>query len=228
MMAGRKYPLITNQIYHIFNRGIDHKLTFLDKRDYFRAINSMIYYQHSNLPFKYAKLLSISLDERNKIWTNLIKSNDKYVNLISYCFMPNHFHFLVEQLEDEGISKFLSNFSNSYTRYFNTKNKRNGFLFEGRFKSVRIETNDQLIHVSRYIHLNPSTSYIVKKIEDLDDYRYSSFPEYIGKELSFQFCNKERIISNFSNKNSYRDFVFDNADYQRDLDKIKHLTLESD
>ena len=78
------------------------------------------------------------------------------MEIICYCLMPNHLHLLLRQLMDGGISKFMSNFANSYTRYFNTKSKRKGPVFEGKFKAKRIETDEQLLHLSRHIHLNSS------------------------------------------------------------------------
>lgn len=139
--------------------------------------------------------------------------------------MPNHFHFLLKQVEEEGTSKFMSNFTNSYTRYFNVKNKRNGPLFQGKFKAIRIETDEQLLHLSRYIHLNPYSSYVVKTLKDLEKYPSSSFPEYLGKSQT-SLCSKEIILGQFKNLNLYKKFVFDQADYQRRLEKIKHLILE--
>ena len=140
--------------------------------------------------------------------------------------MPNHFHLLLKQIIDGGISKFMSNFTNRYTRYLNTKNDRNGPIFQGRFKAIRIETDEQLLHVCRYIHLNPYTSYVVKTFSNLEKYPYSSFPEYLGKTKR-EFCNKELILHHFNkDRKDYKKFVFNQANYQRELNKIKHLTLE--
>ena len=135
--------------------------------------------------------------------------------------MPNHFHFLLKQTAEEGIAKFMSNFQNSYTRYFNTRHNRVGPLFQGPFRAVRVETDEQLLHLSRYIHLNPYSSFVVKNIKDLEEYQWSSFKEYLGKEKGF--CQKEIVMSFFKNPQDYRKFVFDQADYQRELQKIKHL-----
>ena len=77
--------------------------------------------------------------------------------------MPNHFHLLLKQTIDNGISHFLSKFTNSYTKYFNTKYNRVGPVFQGVFKSVHIESDEQLMHLSRYIHLNPVVSAVVEK-----------------------------------------------------------------
>jgi len=125
---------------------------------------------------------------------------------------------------DGGISKFLSNFQNSYTRYFNTRHQRDGTLFLNQFKAVRIETDEQLIHVSRYIHLNPYASHVIKDIDRLEYYRWSSFSEYISKGDGF--VNKSLLLGFFKNAESYKTFVFDQADYQRTLKEIEHLALE--
>lgn len=139
--------------------------------------------------------------------------------------MPNHFHFLLRQLVENGIPKFISNFENSFTRYFNTKHERVGPLFLDQFKGVRIETDEQLFHVSRYVHLNPYTSYVVKDLEVLKRYPWSSFSEYLVENQN-GICEKETILSFFKNKKAYEQFVIDRADYQRELHKIQHLLLE--
>ena len=147
------------------------------------------------------------------------------VEIIAYCLMPNHLHLLLKQLEENGISIFMSNLTNSYTRFFNTKQKRKGPLFQGKFKGVRIETDEQLFHVSRYIHLNPYSSFVLKSLEELESYPYSSLPEYLGLKKEIH-CKTEIILNNFKNIQSYEDFVFDRAGYQRELEKIKHLAIE--
>ena len=139
--------------------------------------------------------------------------------------MPNHFHLIIKQVVENGISKFIGNVTNSYTRYFNTKNERVGPLFQGKFKAKRIETEEQFFHLSRYVHLNPYSSYVVKTLEDLENYPFSSLPEYLGK-VQTNFCTKEVILENFKNKTEYKRFLFDQVDYQKKLEEIKHLTLK--
>ncbi|MFZ5366292.1 MAG: transposase [Patescibacteria group bacterium] len=223
-MPGRTTILATGEIYHILNRGIALQPTFLDKRDYQRAKDTLFYYQNSQPPLRYSKFLTLVQEERNRFLNNLRKNKQFLIEIIAYCLMPNHFHLLARQIMDNGISAFASNFTNSYTRYFNTKRERNGPLFEGKFKSIRIENEEQLLHVCRYIHLNPYTSYVVKTPEDLENYPYSSFPEYLGNS-NLDFCAKGVILGNFKNLSAHKQFIFDQADYQRTLNDIKHLLL---
>lgn len=218
-------PLVNDEVYHIVNKGIASMPTFLNKREYIRAIETVRFYQNISPSLKYSRFLLLPTDERLNLLDKFRKQKNWLVDVICYCFMPNHFHFLLKQLTDGGISKFMSNFTNSYTRYFNTRHERNGSLFVGKFKSVRIETEEQLTHVSRYIHLNPYTSYVVKTIKNLEEYPYFSFLEYI-EENTEGICTKDIVLSHFKDAKSYKDFVFDNADYQRELDKIKHLLQE--
>ncbi len=218
-------PIVTNEIYHIFNRGVASQPTFFNKRDYDRALESFFYYQNCNPPIKYSRFLSLPLKQRAEILEDLSKKKNYLVEIISYCLMPNHFHFLLRQILDGGISKFMSNFTNSYTRYINTKQERAGPLFTGKFKSVRVETQKQLLHVSRYIHLNPYTSFVVKTPKGLREYPYSSFPEFIGR-TSLALCTKDDILADFKTTKQYEQFVFDQADYQRTLHRIRHLLLD--
>lgn len=218
-------PIVTNEIYHILNRGVASQPIFFNKRDYDRAIESFLYYQNINPPIKYSRFLSLPIKLRAEMLDDLSKKKNYLVEIISYCLMPNHFHFLLRQIKDGGIAKFIGNSTNSYTRYMNTKQERDGPLFTGKFKSVRIETQKQLVHTSRYIHLNPYTSFVVKTLEDLARYPYSSLPEFL-KITNLNFCSKDIIVSDFKNIEDYKRFIFDQADYQRSLGIIKHLALE--
>lgn len=223
-MPGRLTPLVNDQIYHIFNRGANHQPTFIDKLEYKRAMLVIDFYRFSNLPTKLSRLLTLSNDDRTKILDNLRAENDKLIDILAFCLMPNHFHFLLRQVKNNGISKFLGNLQNSYTRYFNTKNERDGSLFLDQFKAVLIRTDEQLVHVSRYIHLNPYTSYVVKDLNQLLNYPWSSLPEYL--ENKPEICELDTITSFFKTPKAYLDFIKDQADYQRQLHKIQHLALE--
>lgn len=223
-MPGRITPLVNDQIYHVFNRGINHQPTFLDKLEYKRTQLTIEFYRFSNLPTKLSKFLTLSNEDRTKILDNLKKENDKLVEILAFCLMPNHFHFLLKQIKDKGISKFLGNFQNSYTRYFNTKEERDGSLFLDQFKAVLINTDEQLLHVSRYIHLNPYTSYVVKDLTNLLEYPWSSLPEYLENKQGI--CEQSTLMAFFKTSEDHQKFIEDQADYQRQLHKIQYLVIE--
>jgi len=224
-MAIRKVPLVTNQFYHILNRGIALQPVFRTKWDFKRAINLLIYYQNADPPLRYSQLMTLLKEQRDKILDSLKKEKNFAVEIIAYCLMPNHFHFLLKQAKTKGVSTFISKFTNSYTKYFNVKNKRNGPLFQGNFKAIRIETENQLLHLSRYIHLNPFSAHLVKDTSSLKEYPYSSLKEYLDKNAK-EICHKQIILNYFKKPQAYQKFILNRADYQRRLEEIKHLALE--
>lgn len=186
---------------------------FGDKRDYSHFFKTFAYYQIQGPKPKFSLF-----NPKNKL-QNL---NIKIVEIICYCLMPNHFHFLLKQKKERGITEFMSKLSNSYTKYYNTKNKRVGPLLQGEFKAVHIETDEQLLHLSRYIHLNPLVSYVTK---NLDDYQWSSYQEYLGIVKS-SICAKEIILDQFKSPEDYKQFIKDQEEYGKHLEKIKHQLLD--
>lgn len=225
-MPVRPIPLVTGEVYHVFNRGNASVPIFQNKWDYHNFIGAFIYYQYSKTPMRYSLFRQLSPQKRNVILKRLEKENKRLVEIISYCLMPNHFHFLLKQKSDSGVKDFIRLITNSHSRYYNIKYHRKGSLFENRFKAVRIETDQQLLHVSRYIHLNPYTSFLIKKMDSLAEYPFSSFKEYIQESFSSPICNKLIILGHFKKLDNYKKFVFDQADYQRNLGILKHLILE--
>ncbi len=223
-MALRKTILATNEIYHIYNRGVEKRLIFLNKRDYTRFMDVTNYYRFVNCPIKFSYFKKLAVKERENILRKLEEESRRLVDILAFCLMPNHFHFLLRQLADKGISKFMAKITNGFSHYFNIRHDRSGHLFQGNFGAVRIEDDEQFMHVSRYIHLNPVTSYLIG-IENLASYEYSSYPEYIDK--SSGFTNIKESLSYFNNPKKYKEFVEDHADYGKRLTDIEHLTLEN-
>ena len=224
-MAGRNVPLEIGGYYHIYNRGVARLPTFSSTGDYQQAILSLSYYQYSQPPIKLSRYKSLLPDEKSKLFESLSHKNSKLAQIISFVLMPNHFHFLLKQVQDQGISKFVSQFTNSYTRYFNIKYSRPGSLFQGPFKAVRVESEEQLIHLSRYIHLNPYVSSVIKKSQ-LPIYPWSSFPDYLKGNSTL--VDPSPILSHFKSNFDYQIFVLNHSDYARELEVVKHLTLDLD
>lgn len=216
--------MVNDQIYHIYNRGVERRAIFTTKWEFQRSLDILKYYRFTSLPSRFSQMLKLARDEREQTLSALKKSNNKLVEIIAFCLMPNHFHFLLRQVQDEGIRKFISNFTNSYTKYFNTKHKRIGPLVEGIFKAVLVETDEQLVHLSRYIHLNPVSSFIIP-VKNLEQYPWSSLREYLNLD-SKPFCDKDIVLNLFPSAKDYYKFVLDQISYAQELDKIKHLLME--
>lgn len=212
-MPIRSIPFIDGQIYHIYNRGVEKRPIFEGKRDYSRFLNTLLYYQLEGPKPRFSNFAKYKIYRPN--------TEKKIVEIVCYCIMPNHFHLLIRQLKDKGISEFISKLTNSYTKYYNIKYNRVGPLLQGQFKAVLMENDEQLIHLSRYIHLNPLVSYLVK---DLNMYDWSSYKEFIeGKE---GLCSKKDVLGFFKSPKDYKQFVLDQADYGKQLALIKHKALE--
>ena len=223
MVYTRKDLLVVGRVYHVFNKSIAGFKIFNNKSEFSRMRSTIHYYQREKPPVKFSKFIESARNKNNQPdETIVLSTEEKLVEIIAYCLMPTHLHLILKQLKENGISTFMSNILNSYTRYFNTKINRKGPLWEGRFKNVLVETDEQLLHLTRYIHLNPVTAYLVNKPED---WSASSYLEYLLKVNSKnRICKYNDILD--IEPTPYRKFVEDLVSYQRELATIRELFLE--
>ncbi|MBI2020276.1 transposase [Candidatus Daviesbacteria bacterium] len=224
-MPYRKTPLSQGEIYHIFNRSVARQPIFLGNRDYQRALETIRFYLFSGAHLSFSHYDRLPLQQRSDFMKKLEESNERQIEIFAYCLMPNHLHFLMKCLRDKGISNFMNWLQNSYAKYFNIKTERSGALFQSMFKAVRIESDEQFIHVGRYIHLNPLTAYIIKNSAQLENYPWSSFAEYLDNQDP-KIISRELMLGHFSSVEAFKRFTFDQIDYQRKLAEIKHLLNE--
>lgn len=215
----RKDSLINGEVYHIYTRSIAKFVIFNDDFENDRIIKLMNYYRYQDFRHKFSQFHGFSKQFQNSLIDKLKKQNELLVDIIAFCIMPTHIHLILKQVADDGISKYMARVLNGYSRYFNTKHQRLGPLWSGRFKSVLINDDDQLLHLTRYIHLNPTSAGLVKKPEE---WKYSSYLEYIGEELGVCNCHDLIVI----NPEQYKNFVNDRIDYQKQLSMIKYLTID--
>lgn len=211
----RKTPLVTGNIYHIFNRGVNKQSVFFEKSDFRHFLEAATHYKIKSTKFSYEKgPIPVMNDD-----TGSLKPR---VEILAYCLMPNHFHFLIKQLEDSGVVSYMRHLLNSYVHYINVKHKRIGPLFAGRYKNVLVESDEQLIHISRYIHLNPLVSGLT---DDLDEYLWSSYACYISGKGDL-LCEPTQVLAMLGGIDQYRQFVDDQANYGKELEKIKHIIID--
>ncbi len=193
-MATRE-KIAPGEYYHIYNRGVDKRLIIKDDEDAIRFINSLEFF-NSKEPIKSLREIIFDKNDKN------IKSNDPLVEIICYDLNSNHYHLLLKEIYEGGISEFMKRLGGGYTWYFNNRHKRSGTLFQGRFKSVHIKSNEQLLHVSVYINLN----WKVHKISgSTAENIKSSWNEYIGK-INRNICTKEIILEQFQSIKDYKNF----------------------
>lgn len=215
-MAVRKVKFANGEFYHVFNRGTDKRDIFLDEYDLERFFQGMEEFN--------------SLDPIGSIFENSFRKESlgskaskskKLVNFICYCLNPNHYHFILEQVADSGIKKFMHKLGTGYSKYFNYKNKRNGALFQGKFKAVHIDSDPQLLHTSIYVNLNDKVHSLGSKASKLVK---SSWGEYTGKNHN-NFCEKEIILSELGSK-AYKEEAEESLKWIKEKKDTEKVLLE--
>jgi len=218
----RKISLVNGHYYHIFSRSIAKYIIFNDHQDYSRMQELIDIYRFSEFCYRYSSFLSLGDSFRSQYVEKLKNSSPKIVEIISYSIMPTHIHLTLKQIEDNGITKFMGKILNSYAKYFNIRHQRKGPLYEGNFKNVIVENDEQMLHLTRYQHLNPVSAGLVAKPED---WQYSSYSEYIDNSEGHSICDFKEIIDMLPRE--YQKFTNDQIDYQKKLSKIKHLLIDN-
>jgi len=177
-MPPRKTQFRKDHYYHIYNRGTNKENIFRKDDNYRFLLKQVKKYTLRDL-----------------------------ISVIAYCLMPNHYHFLLRQNSDILISKCIQAIFNSYTKAFNKMFSRSGTLFEGRFKSVLIDTDEYLVHLCRYIHRNPIDT-LHPLVNNLTDWKYSNYLEWIGRRNG-ELVDKKLIRTYFPDEIKYQEFVLE-------------------
>ena len=214
-MSIRKINFVKGEFYHIYNRGNSKQKIFLDKNDYFHFM-SLLYACNS---INYLK--TENLTRTNDLTIYDFDQNHNLVNIGAYCLMPNHFHILITEIEDGGISKFMQKLTTAYVMYFNKKNKRTGGLFEGKFKSQYVANDIYLKYLFSYIHLNPikliQKNWKEKGIKNknvslrfLSQYSYSSYLDFTENSRQQNIIlNLSLFPKYFPNTTSFKKEIFE-------------------
>jgi len=217
-MSIKRPQLANNEIYHIVLRGVGDSDIFKNKNDYWRAIFSLYEFNTTD-PVEIR--IQRKKREQAKNGGQTSDGRDLMVDILAFCFMPNHIHLLLRQKMDNGITQFMKKFGTGYAYYFNKKHDRRGHLFQGRFRAVHIQSDRQLKTVFVYIHTNPislinfnwkeeGTDDTQKAIEFLEkDYKWSSFPDYIGGQSFPSITDREFLTEALGGKKNCRKIVLD-------------------
>jgi len=222
----RKTKFIIGEYYHIFNRGVDKREVFCDEKDYERFLLTMKISVFDDIAcmIRLRDLQKCNVPRAQLLeFFQELSSRKKLINVICYCMNPNHYHLIVQQKEPEGVKKFMHKLGTSYTNYFNKKNQRSGSLFQGRFKSVHIDSNEYLLYLSTYVNCN---NFIHRYNKDIKSWPYASYLDYIGKRKG-ELCEKEIILDQFKgNFEDYKKFCRMNAEYLKDKKEFQELLIE--
>ncbi len=214
-MSVRKVVFGINEFYHLYSRGNDKRKIFLTDSDYQRFI-CLLYAANSSGPIHLSDLHQWS----SEVWEQ--KRSETLVDIGAYCLMPNHFHLLVREKKEGGITTFMQKLLTGYSSYFNLKHKRTGKLFEGPFQATHVDNDPYLQYLYAYIHLNPVKisnpdgwpDKIVQNVATaktfLDDYTYSSYHDYLGRQRQEKtILNPSAFPDYFTNDINFEEFVVD-------------------
>jgi len=209
----RKVKFANKEIYHIYNRGVDKRKIFSNQKDLDRFFQSILAF---NCVEPVGSLHEQSF-QKDKIKKPLVQ-------FVVYNLLPNHFHFILEQVTEGGISEFMKRLLGGYTWYFNKKNKRSGSLFQGTFKSKHVDSNEYLLHTSVYVNLNDkiSLSGLTAKLTK------SSWNEYVNPnlcKLDEKIClGKDVVLEQFDSVEDYKKFALSSLeDIRANKEKYKEL-----
>jgi putative transposase len=196
-MPGRNIykDYVAESYYHVYNKGIDNQIIFKDSSDYAVFLSLLKRYLGNE-------------SAKNSVGVEYANFADQ-VEVLAFCLMPNHFHLLIYQSSAEGMKLLLKSVSVAYGMYFNKKYKRRGPVFQQRYRAVMIDKDDYLLHISRYIHINPD-NYLV--------WEWSSLPYYLGK-FNADWLRPKKILELFEGDN-YSEFI---KDYEKRRDELKSL-----
>lgn len=207
-----KTVFVNDCLCHVFNRGVEKRIIFLDGKDYRRFLFGMKEFNDKNSTINILRRINkseghpMSLKPENK---------EALVEIICYCLMPNHFHFILKQLKESGISKFMQKLGIGYTKYFNQKYERSGVLFQGKFKNILIERDNYLNYLRQYIHLNP-LELVESTWQEEGIKNFKRVKEFLENYRWTDCRNYERYLENFEKQGS---------EY---FSKIKELKLNLD
>jgi len=214
--------------YHVFNRGVDKREVFLDDKDFIRFIKSMWEFNQiepiGSFYEKYNQEINRTSGVQHPIgcWTPQVLLKDRLVEFICFCLNPNHYHFLIKQLIESGISEFMKRLIGGYTNYFNKRNKRKGSLFETTYNAIKVKTDEYLQYLSCYINGNVE----IHKISKAKNWPWSSYQDYLGIRQR-TLCNTEVILKDFQDVLEYQelaDYVIKNSAERKE--EIKKYLLE--
>jgi putative transposase len=208
----KKYTIknyVPGSYYHLFNRGVEKRKIFQDKRDYKVFLSYLKDYLEPRNMLELQKRLAdpnVGYKEKGRIISILhLKNFYGEIQLLAFCLMPNHFHFLLKQKNANGIDMFIQSLATRYSMYFNKKYKRIGTLFEGTYKGLLVSTDEELLHLTKYIHLNPmgKSKHLLRRKHLLRS--YSSYKHYLGLQ-KLNWVKADTILSFFSQTRSHLNY----------------------
>lgn len=224
---------MSGDFFHILNRGVEEREIFYSDNDYLRFSHNLYDFNSEELalPYSIRRYQNRQIGNIGHAMSNK-KDKGKIVDLLCWCFMPNHVHVFAQEKVDSGASNFSKKIFGGYTKYINEIKKRKGVLFQGRSKIIPVERDEHFFHLPYYIMANPVSliepnwrekgiADLKKVINFLENYRWSSYPDIIGKSNFPEIIDKALFYELFetSEERFEKDFIEWLSEYKLDLDQ---------
>lgn len=207
MTRAKDIDVSVGEYYHLYTRGVGKKDIFLDDRDYVRLLFCMLHFQYNENFHKISGLVTNFLHHKSFKFGRRVapEESNREVEIIAFVLMPNHIHIIALELNPGGIARMMQRALGGYAKYFNTKYKVSGHLFQGAYNAVHISNNTQLLHTTAYLHRNPRELHGWKNKEA--EYEWSSLSDFIGANRWGKLLKPEIVLAQFSEKSTYHNFV---------------------
>ncbi len=231
----KKITFENNEIYNIYNRGVEKRKIFLDDKDCLRFIHDLFEFNDEvpaeNIYYKLSRIESYEVEP-----SKIREPRKLLLDILVFCLMPNHFHLIVRQLKDNGIVRFMQKLGTGYTMSFNKKHERVGHLFQGAFRAIKVSKEPHFYHLPYYIHLNPldiefsgwrdgKLKNYKQAIKFLNNYRWSSYLDYIGTKNFPSVSHRRFLLEVFGGTEKYKQSIKQWLK-NLELERINELVLE--
>ena len=222
----RKIQISLGEYYHIYNRGNNKQTVFYNNSDFARFLFLLLCLQS---PFvfesmsRYTKLFvqSLALNMSEDVLGSIIAN--RFVDLVCFTLMQNHFHLILREKKEGGISRYLHRILTAYTKYANIKYEKSGHVFQGTFQAVHIKDNEQLLYLSAYIHRNPHK--LARWQDREQQYPWSSYQDYCGVNRWGGLLQSDILTSQFTNDKDYLEYVKSSGAKSNNILEDDHLDL---
>jgi len=236
-MTVKRPPLINREIYHIVMRGTEGRIIFPKEENYIRFIHDLFEFNDEEATLSTYRIHLQANTTRSDHVILERRKRKLLVEILAFCLMPNHFHLLLRQLKNQGISHFMQKLNGGYATYINKKYERQGHLFQGKFRAVHIKNEEQFKNGFVYIHVNPvdliepnwkenGIKNVKKAIRFLENYRWSSYSDYLGKKNFPSVTSRDFITKVLVGSEGCREFVESWILHKAEIKKLGPIVLE--
>lgn len=223
-MPNKKVQFVNEEYFHVYNRGVDKRKIFRDEKDHFKFLRNLKDFNDDSYYEQRIKELKSKSEKFKKESRSFLIEKEKTVSVVAYSLLPNHFHLILKQVTDNGVPNFMHKVGTSFTNFFNKKNDRSGYLFQGLYKAIHINSDAYLLWLSGYVNGNVE----IHGIEKAENYRWSSYDAFLGKRKDEILGDIDIILSRFKTPEEYKKSVDEVIEQSKNRKKMVKKEKETE